>query len=59
VLLHQRKKQARRTTHISQTVRKSSPQAVKLSKILIILIAQFQYLPLWWMMTVTFTSYFR
>ena len=37
---------------------KSIHQAVKLSKILIILIAQFQYPHLRWMMTVTFTSYF-
>ena len=59
VWLHQREKKARRKTHIWPTVRKNIPQAVKLSKILIILIAQFQYHPLWWMMTVTLTSYFR
>ena len=47
-------KQTRRKTHIWPTVRKSIAQAVKLSKILIILIAQFQYPPLWWMMTVIF-----
>ena len=52
-------KPPRRKTHSWPNNRKNIPQAVKLSKILIIRIAQFQYPPLWWMMTVIFTSYFR
>ena len=45
---HQCKKQAQRKTHIWTTIRKSILQAVKFSKILINLISQVQYPPLWW-----------